>query len=318
MKTFCISHVKDVDGLGSAALVMAATGAEIHLTGYNDILRDLDTVPEDAEQVVVCDIGTDISSANEFVEKLGKLASRSKVTYIDHHYITEATKRRIRRKGVRLVHDAKECASVLTYLTFRKSLPERARLIALCGAVTDYMDDSVNAKKLMEQADRHFVLLEASMLAYAVARRGDEQGFPEMVVHELSRMRHPHEIDGVSELAVEQLREMVRMGEEVKHRGKTIGRLSYMMTSQQDTGGVAKLLIGAFEVPVGVSLKEQHKGWYEVSIRSTSQCKIHLGRTISAIAGKLGGTGGGHKKAAGCRIPVERAQEMLEMLAKKV
>lgn len=318
MKTFCISHIKDVDGLGSAALVVAATGAELRLTGYNNILRELDEVPRDVDQVVICDIGTDLAAADEFVEKLGKIASRSKVTYIDHHYIAEETKRRIRRKGVRLVHDVKECASMLTFLTFRKSLPERARLIALCGAVTDYMDDSATAKKLIEQADRHFVLLEATMLAYAVARRGDEPGFPEMVVQELSQMKHPHEIAGVPELAVEQLREVVRLGDEVKRLGKTIGRLAYMVTSQQSTGGVAKLLIGAFEVPVGVSLKEQQKGWYEVSLRSTSECKVHLGRTISAIAERLGGAGGGHKRAAGCRVPVERAQKMLQMLAKKV
>jgi single-stranded DNA-specific DHH superfamily exonuclease len=318
LKTFCISHIKDVDGLGSAALVLAATGADLLLTGYNDILRDLDRVPEDADQVVICDLGSDVSSADEFVEKLGKIASRSKVTYIDHHYASEETKRRIRRKGVKVVHDVKECASMLTYLTFRKSLPEQAKLVALYGAVTDYMDDSPAAKKLMEQTDRHFVLLEATMLAYALARRGDEPGFPEMVAKELSQMKYPHTIDGAPALAVEQLDEVVKLQDEVKKFGKTMGRLAYMETTQQSTGGVAKLLIGAFGAPVGVSLKEKQKGWYEVSLRSTSECRVHLGRTISGIAAKLGGTGGGHRKAAGCRVPTEKAQEMLKLLSKKV
>ncbi len=318
MKTFCISHIKDVDGLGSAALVVAATGADLLLTGYNELLNDLDRVPEDADQVVICDIGADVSQADEFVEKLGKIASRSKLTYIDHHYASEDTKRRLRRKGIKVVHDVKECASMLTYLTFRKSLPEQAKLVALCGAVTDYMDDSPTAKKLMEQTDRHFVLLEATMLAYALARRGDEPGFPEMVVKELSQMRYPHTIDGVPSLAQEQLDEVVKLEDEVKRLGKKMGRIAYMETSQQSTGGVAKLLIGAFGVPVGVSLKENQKGWYEVSLRSTSECRAHLGRTISPIAAKLGGSGGGHRKAAGCRVPTSKAQDMLRMLSKKV
>ncbi len=318
MKTFCISHVKDVDGLSSAALVIAATGADLLLTGYNDILGNLDRVPEDAEQVVICDIGADVSEADEFVQKLGKLAARSKVTYIDHHYASEETKRRIRRKGVKVVHDVNECASMLTYLTFRKSLPEQAKLVALCGAVTDYMDDSPAAKKLMEQTDRHFVLLEATMLAYALARHGDEPGYPEMVAGELGQMKKPHAIDNVPALALEQLDEVVKLEDEVKKLGRTMGRLAYMETSQQSTGGVAKLLIGAFGVPVGVSLKQKQDGWYEVSLRGTSECRVHLGRTISAIAARLGGTGGGHRRAAGCRVPAARAQDMLRLLSKRV
>ena len=207
---------------------------------------------------------------------------------------------------------------MLTYLTFKKSLPEQAKLVALCGAVTDYMDDSPTAKKLMEQTDRHFVLLEATMLAYALARRGDEPGFPEMVAKELSQFRYPHTIDGVPSLAQEQLNEVAKLEDEVKRLGKKIGRIAYMETSQQSTGSVAKLLIGAFGVPVGVSLKEKNKGWYEVSLRCTSECRAHLGRTISPIAAKLGGSGGGHKMAAGCRVPTSKAQEMLRMLSKKV
>lgn len=318
MKAFCISHIKDVDGLGSAALVLAATGAELLLTDYNELLKDLNKVPPDAEQVIICDMGSDASSADELVDKLGRIASRSKLTYIDHHYASAETKRRIRRKGVKLVHNVRECASMLTYLTFQKSLPEDAKLVALYGAVTDYMDDSPAAKKLMEQTDRHFVLLEATMLAYAVAQRGEEPGYPYTISKELSQMKTPHTIDEVPTLSLEHLEEMVTLREAVKLYGKTIGRVAYMETSQQATGGVAKLLVGAFGVPVGVSLKEKTKGWYEVSLRSTSECKVHLGRTIGAIATSLGGSGGGHRKAAGARVPTDKAQEMLRLLSKKV
>lgn len=318
MKAFCISHVKDVDGIGAAAIVVAATGADVLLSDYTTLMEDLDRVPGGVDQFVLCDLGSDNSNVDEFVSKLRQIAARSEVTYIDHHSMSAATKRALRRAGVRLVHDEKECSSVLAYETYREAVPERARMIALLGAVTDYMDDSPAASRMMEQADRQFILLEATMLAFAVAYRGSKSGFPEEVVRDLSRMKHPHEIEGVPGLAVRQLSDAVRLGEEVKSKGRKVGRLAYMVTSQHSTGNVAKLLIGAFQVPVGVALSEQERGWYEVSLRCTSECKAHMGKVASEVSSRLGGSGGGHRKAAGCRIPVGRMEEMLDDLKRKV
>jgi len=318
LKAFCISHVKDVDGLGSAALVVAATGAEVLLSDYDDLLDNLARVPPGTEKFVLCDLGADNANLNEFLKRLKGIAKGAQVTYIDHHFMTPATKKRLRRSGVRLVHDEDECSSMLAYLTFKDSLPEGARLVALCGAVTDYTDDSPTARKLMELTDRQFVLLEATMLAYALGRKGGLGGFPEKVVSELSKMKYPHEIEGVPHLAVDQLVEVARLSERLKEQGTKMGRLAYMITTYHSTGNIAKLLIGAFEVPVGVALKEKELGWYEVSLRSTSGCRVHLGRTIDRIARRLGGNGGGHRKAAGCRVPVSKVDVMLSELSKKV
>jgi RecJ-like exonuclease len=318
LKAFCISHVKDVDGLGSAALVAAATGADVLLSDYDELLDNLARVPPGTERFVLCDLGADSANLAGFLKGLKKIAEGAEVTYIDHHFMTPATKRRLKRIGVRLVHDENECSSMLAYLAFKDSLPERAHLVALCGAVTDYTDDSPAARKLMEQADRQFVLLEATMLAYALSRKGGQDGFPEMVVSELSKMKHPHEILGVPRLALDQLVEVARLGENVKERGTKMGRIAYVITDQHSTGNVAKLLIGAFNVPLGVALREKQPGWYEVSLRSTSACRVHLGRTIDRIASRLGGNGGGHRKAAGCRVPVSKVDTMLSELSKKV
>lgn len=318
MRDFCISHRKDVDGLGSASLVVAATGAEVLLSDYDDLIANLRRVPEDVERFFLCDIGTDNSDAGQFIEEMKALAKRCKVTYIDHHLIGEGTKARLRSAGVKVVHDPRECASILTYLTLKKELPQGAHLNALYGAVTDYMDNSPVASKMMEKSDRQLVLFEASMLSFALGRMAGKKGYPEMVVAELSKLRRPHEIEGVPAAAVEQLKEAVALEEIVKVQGKRKGRLAFMVTTEYSTGNVAKLLIGAFGVPVGVSMKEKQPGWYEVSLRSTSECRVHLGRTISRVASRLGGSGGGHSKAAGCRIPVEMADKMIEAVARVV
>ena len=318
MKAYCLSHVKDIDGLGAGSLAVAATGGTVLLTGYDDVVANLRKVPGDADRVVVSDLGADTADFPDFVAEMKRLAGHAKVTYIDHHYMTDAAKRKLRKAGVQVVHDVRECASMLTYRTFRDSLPEEARLVALYGAVTDYMDDSPMGKKLMEKTDRHFVLAEATILSLALGNRAEEQGFPEHVVEELAALKYPHEMAGVAEAAVRQLALEAGLAKEVKGSGTKAGRLAYMVTTQYSTGNVAKLLIGAFDVPVGVAMKEKNAGWYEVSLRGTSECRVHLGRTISKVAARLGGSGGGHRKAAGCRVPARKSDEMIRALARVV
>ena len=216
------------------------------------------------------------------------------------------------------MHDTTECASMLCYKTFRSRLPSEASEIALYGAVTDYQDSSPMGKKLMEKADRQYILAEATLLSHAMARKRGEGGFPEMITKALAAMKKPHEIPEVGMLALEQLRIETLLTKSVKRGGRKMGRLAYMKTSQYSTGNVAKLLIGAFDVPVGVAFKETRRGWCEVSLRCTSECRIHLGRAIGRISMKLGGSGGGHKVAAGCQIPTQNVQSMLEDLAKKI
>ena len=310
--------MKDVDGLGSAALVSAATGAKVLLSDYDDLLVNLAQVPQEIKKFILCDLGADNANLDGFLKEMKGISERADVIYIDHHFMSQTTKYRLRRCGVRLVYDERECSSMLAYMTFRHSLPEQARLIALYGAVTDYMDGSPMATRYMEKVDRQFVLLEATMLAYAVGRKGAQDDFPELVVSELAKMKYPHEIAGVPHLATDQLTEVAQLTEHIKAQGTRMGRLAYMTTKQHSTGNIAKLLIGAFDVSVGVAMKEKQRGWYEVSLRSTSECKVHLGRTIDRIASKLGGNGGGHRKAAGCRVPIAKVRLMLSELSKTV
>ncbi len=315
---YCISHVKDVDGLSSAALVLAAKGGTFRLTDYDDLLKEMEAIPASATSVTICDLGTNASNFSEFVRKLGELAKRMHVTYVDHHYLSEEAKQQIIGTGVDLRHDVRECSSMLTYMAYKGDLPESARLLALYGAVTDYMDASPNASRMMETFDRQFVLLECTMLAYALAKNGRDYAYLEMLVKELSLMKAPHAIDDVGREAIEQAEVVRRLAEEVRSRGTRLGKLAYMKTDESATGNVAKLLLGAFGVPLGVAYKEKPGGLAEISLRSTSEGKIHLGKEIGVIAQKHGGSGGGHEKAAGCSVPNSEVKGLLEDLASRL
>ncbi len=307
----CISHIKDVDGVSSAAIVLAAKGGTFRLTDYDDLLKELDGVPKTATSLTLCDLGTNASNFPDFVSRLAALAKRMPVTYVDHHYLTEEAKQQIVKTGVDLRHDVRDSAAMLTFLRYKEDLPEGARLLALYGAVTDYMDTSANASQMMETFDRQFVLLECTMLAYALAKNGRDYAYPEMLVKELAKMKAPHEIDDVGKHAIEQAEVVRKLAEDVRAKGTRLGRLAYMKTGESATGNVAKLLLGAFGVPLGVAYKEKAGGVAEFSLRSTSESKIHLGKEIGMIAQKHGGSGGGHERAAGCSVPSSEVQGLL-------
>jgi single-stranded-DNA-specific exonuclease len=318
MPHHCISHIKDVDGISSAALVLAAKGGTFRLTDYDDLLKEVDPVPSTATSVTICDLGTNASNFPDFVERLAALAKRMPVTYIDHHYLADEARQAILKTGVELHHDVLDCASILTYLTYKGSLPEGARLLALYGAVTDYMDTSAIAGKMMETQDRQFVLLECTLLSYALAKNGRDYSYAEMLVKELAAMKAPHDIGNVGQEALAQAEVVRLLADEVRIRGTRMGRLAYMKTSESATGNVAKLLLGAFDVPVGVAYKEKGGGTAEFSLRGTSESRLHLGKEIGVIAQRHGGSGGGHEKAAGCSVPVSEVQGLLADLESRL
>jgi RecJ-like exonuclease len=68
-------------------------------------------------------------------------------------------------------------------------------------------------------------------------------------------------------------------------------------------------------VKVGVAV-EKRKDLCVMSLRSTSQ--VDLNTLLRKIAVELGGHGGGHRQAAGARIPCSNLGSFLEELAKHV
>lgn len=306
---YCVSHAKDVDGLSSAAIVLSSRKCKFRLAGYNDIINVLRSLRGKAESLILCDIGTNAPTEKEFVNLL---SSFKKTVYIDHHYASAETKERILNSGIEYIHDTTECASMLTYLYFKNELQKGFDDLALYGAVTDYMDNSPNASKLMERKDRHIVLLEATLLSNAIFNA--DMNFRRRIVVELSRGKKPHQIRNVTRNAIQHLSRLDRLIVKIKENSKKLNRIAYVKTSEESTGNVAKLLLGIYDVPVAVAYKDEERGWVEVSFRATSECRIHLGQVIGKAVQELDGSGGGHQRAAGCRIKEENLEKLLSYL----
>ena len=313
----CISHRKDVDGLSSAALVKMATGAEIILADYGDLVKTLSEVTR-CSHLYICDLGMNEHLAAPFVKELERIRTFATIHYIDHHPLDPKVKDTLTSLGVDLTHSQEECTSVLTYTKFKDQLKRGAAIIAAYGAVTDYADDQPTAKKIIALFDRQFVLLEATMLTYALigaAAVTDEYDFRNRIVIDLSETKFPHQINGVTEAMRNGLEATANLMLEVAEKGVKGNKTAHMEVTEGSTGTVANLLVGTFEVPVGIAYRYmKDEDVYEVSLRGSYDAPYDLGKIVSQVTGMIGGSGGGHKKASGARIPSGLLKDFLDLV----
>lgn len=314
-----ISHRKDADGISSAALIRYMTGANVYLTDYGDMVETLSGV-EAADQVHICDLGTNKNTFDGFFEELQRLRKTGEVHYTDHHPIHPNHAARLRSIGVDLYHSLSECAAMLTYGKYEQNFinSPQMKILACTGAITDYMDLAPFAKKLIAKFDRQFLLYEATMLSFTIAEigRGSQHSNSLLVdlAEKLSESKLPHEIPSASDRAQEYAAKSAELIQLVRKQGKKRTNFAYFMTKESSTGNVANFLIGAFDIPVGVALREEEPGYYEISLRSTDESIHDLGKVIGAISAKLNASGGGHTHASGARIKSSQLDQFLNSL----
>ncbi|MCS7116193.1 MAG: DHHA1 domain-containing protein [Nitrososphaerota archaeon] len=307
----CISHRKDVDGLSSAALIKAAIGCKVILSDYDDLKDRLSSVGE-FDELYLCDMGLNLDVADKILQ-YAKNRPMNSIHYIDHHTLDPSILKKIREAGIDVTHSEDESTSVLTYQKFCKVLPKKAELLAAYGAITDYMDLQPIARKIIQGYDRQFILLEATLLSYALARSDDE--FLLKLVDHLSEFRYPHQIPSLIDRAIEQAEYIAELIVKIEMNGKRMKNFAYMEVKESITGNIAHFLIGVFDVPIGVVYRVfKDRGVFEVSLRGSSECRHHLGMIASRIANKLGGFGGGHPRASGAQIPLEKLNDFLQLL----
>ena len=315
-----ISHRKDADGICSASLISHMTGAKIFLTDYGDMAETLSQVGR-ADEYFVSDLGLNQNTFPGFLAQITRLSSMGKVHYIDHHPINKEFEKKLLDAGIDITHSVEECASVLIYrkyeIAFRES--PQMKIAACCGAITDYMDLQPYAKKLVASFDRQFLLYEATVLSFAISTigRGSADSNAQLVklAEELAAGKLPHQIRGASEYAQSFADRSAELITAARKYGKKVHEnFAYYLTKESSTGNVANFLVGAFDVPVGVAIREEEPGYYEISLRSVEQSKHDLGKIMGRISVKLNSSGGGHPHASGGRIKQEQLDLFLEML----
>jgi single-stranded DNA-specific DHH superfamily exonuclease len=314
-----LSHRKDADGISAAALLRTATKGKVYLADYAEVIATLSEM-EPSKDVYICDLGLNNTMFDSFLSELQRLGRNGTVHYIDHHPIKPEFSEALLHVGVDLFHSTEESAAVLVYKKFQDLLANdtNMKLLACCGAITDYLDEQPFAKKLISTFDRQFLLYEATVLSFSIAivgRRGVE-GIPRLLesVQDLSDGRKlPHQIEGAASLAEEFASQSAELIDKVKAHGVRMKNFAYFRTSESSTGNIANFLIGAFNVSVGAAFRSEEPKYLEVSVRGSEDCKKDLGKIIGKIANELGSPGGGHPRAAGARIREDQFDAFVQL-----
>ncbi len=317
-KILCVSHMEDADGISSAALIKQAFGGDTTLVDYPGMTDVLETLRNDEKlkTLFICDLGLNKQNTDSFVELLTELRKkRISITYIDHHHLDSKIIAKLKKVKVKLIHDTSECTSVLVYNTFKKKLPEHSVFIAVCGAITDYMENKPIGSKLLQIYDRQFALINATVLTYNIVGHQNDLDYLYYLVDELSESKFPHEIPNTYEFAQIQVGKLAEIISKVRESMKISKNLGHMEVLDSGASGAANFVLGFSGKDAAITYKERvDKGIYAVSVRGSPSCKTHLGKLVSSIASKLGGSGGGHDKACGAVIPKDKIKQFVSQM----
>ena len=317
-KILCVSHKEDADGISSAALIKQAFGGDTILVDYPGMMDELEALRNDVKlkKLFICDVGLNKQTNDSFVDLLTELRKkRISVTYVDHHDIDPKVSTKLKKINVNLIHDISECTAVLVYDAFKKKLSEHSTFIAACGAITDYMENKPIASKLLQMYDRQFALVNATVLTYNIVGHQKDPDYLLYLVDELSESKFPHEIPNTYEFAQIQVGKLAEIMSKVRKSMKISKNLAHMEVLDSGASGAVNFVLGFSGKDVGIAYKERvDKGIYAVSVRGSPSCKTHLGKLVSSVTSKLGGSGGGHDKACGAVVPKDKIKEFLQKM----
>ena len=284
--------------------------ARVIPANYDDLEEALNSVGEDVDHLYI----TDLNLREALIPIIEGIRTHAAITIIDHHPMEKSLGDALKKLGVEVIHDTRDCASALVYDHFKEKLEIDAARLASYAAVSDMFEDGPIASRLMDGMDRKFVHHEALMLSAALGADQSET-FKRRLLDELSHYAYPHRIKGVVEASVSQLEKIVRIKETVLGRAKRMGRLAVMECGDDSsTGEVANIIMDALLVDVGMCWKDQGE-MVNISLRGERRLHEHLGDLASKLSKKYGGFGGGHARASGAKVPKDKLDTFIADLA---
>jgi single-stranded-DNA-specific exonuclease len=313
MATWILTH-GDSDGLCSGALALAANPeSRVFFTNPVELARDLKRVDE-GDSAIICDVALNADTLPEVLDGMRALASRSLLLYIDHHPLPPGLE--LTEFPAKVVHELTPCASELTYRTFQERLPRKMSRVAIYGAIGDYADDTPFIRELLKDWDKRTLFFEAGVLVQGLegARRDFE--FKHEVVRLLSNNRLPSGNEELLERALAQTDEEENLLPRIEVAVRRIGGVAYVLdigASLSKAATYARVVAGT---SVGIAA-ETVDNIVDMSLR-TERDDLDLNAILRDVAQRFGGTGGGHPKASGARIPRGSFERFVEALSDSV
>ena len=304
----------DSDGVCSAALVMAALKEDyrevrIVFTHPAGLLGDFIELARG--DVVIVDVALSEHSIKE-LEKLFKNYRHGCITYIDHH--PEPLSLNLKELHANVIHSLTSSASELTFKYFTKlgKLEREYERVALYGAIGNYLDETPWVKETLEKWDKRQVYFEAGVLIQGLEGSRKMYDFKRHVVEHLSRNKRPSQLGELVVRALVEASNNEMLYDWVKHNVVVEDDVAYVIDPPGSLGIAAIYAHGITGCKVGIAA-ERRNDLVIMSLRAKRN-SIDLNRFLRQTAMYLGGCGGGHPHAAGCRIPYRSFKKLINML----
>lgn len=313
MATRIFTH-GDGDGLCAGAIALCARpDAEVSFTSPANVAGDLKRA-RPGDEVIICDIALPDGGLDELLATMRELASSGALIYIDHHPLPPSIDESA-IPGV-VVHELGPCAAELAYRTFEKEVPREMLKVAVYGAVADYADDTPLVKAALNAMDKRTAYLEAGILVSGLDTLKHDRDAKLDVLRHLAAGRPPSAHRGLVGAALLQAWHEEELEERISKSVVKLSHVAYVIDPRGPLGKSAIYAMAAAGAVVGLAfnIEDDHA---DVSLRTRSD-KVDLNVIVRPLARSLGGTGGGHPKAAGAKIPKDKVEEFAKELDKAI
>ncbi len=308
MRLTVLAH-GDSDGVASASLVRAALAGTydemgVYFTHPYHLLRDFREFA--SGDVVIVDVALSEGVWREFLAELAGYGGR--VTYIDHHPLPRGLNERQLDSLVESVR-TDGSASEATFRHYSGMLDPDYDRVALYGAIADYSDTTRWVSESLGRWDRRQIYFEAGILFQGLEGSRRMHDFKREVVNHLSGNRRPSSHGELVRRALKQAAKNEELYGWAREMLRVAGCVGYLIDPPGSVGIAATYARGMGRVPVGLAA-ERRGGIYSMSLRGDGT--VDLNSILRELTPRLGGSGGGHRDAAGARIPVDRLDELIE------
>ncbi len=304
----------DSDGVCSAALALASLKDDynkfnIIFTHPVGLLEDFTSLARG--DVVIVDVALSEHNIRELKAALNNYRHGS-ITYIDHH--PKPLSLNLKELHINIIHSITSSASELTfkYYTEFGKLSRDYERIALYGAIGDYLDETPWVKKTLERWDKRQIYFEAGVLIQGLEGSRRMYDFKRHVVEHLSKNKRPSQLGELVVKALVEASNNEMLYEWIKHNVNVEENVAYVIDPPGSLGIAAVYARGVTGREVGIAA-ERRNDLMVMSLRAGKK-SIDLNKFLRQVTAYLGGSGGGHPHAAGCRIPYRSFKKLIEKL----
>jgi len=300
----------DCDGICSASLASSARAdSKLFFSNPYELLSSLRSIR--GENTIIADIALVSTYKDQIVNELKRLNSTGEVIYFDHHPLPSGlSESDLPATVVRGRDDS--CTSELVYEYFKDQLGHEISRVAVYGAIGDYSDNTEAIKEILKNWDKRELYLEAGILiAVLEGTKKKDYEFKRGLASYLSRNGLPSLNDDLVKIAIQESKIDEEMRLVVKRNVRTLGNVAYVQDIPWSLAKSATYARAYGKAMVGVAAEPMGE-YMDMSLRSVDQNNLH--QIVPMVAESLNGVGGGHKNAAGARVPVGRFMQFISKL----